>query len=106
MKKLHILFLLLFLGYSQNVIARCTDQDIAQMKERGFGDMEIRRICGHEDSHTNNNNLPSSNGNHQLTNICQTPEMLCMLNQKGPVGATCWCMTPYGPVAGKLIPER
>ena len=34
------------------------------------------------------------------SNRCVTPYFTCVLPQPVPVGAACWCATPYGPVAG------
>ncbi len=40
----------------------------------------------------------------QVSNICRTPQMWCRLYQYGPIGYTCWCNTPYGPIQGRLVP--
>jgi hypothetical protein len=36
----------------------------------------------------------------QYSNRCYTPNFWCYLSGNAPVGARCWCATPYGPVAG------
>src|SRR5262249_50384560 len=33
---------------------------------------------------------------------CVTPAGLCFLQIAAPIGAPCWCATPYGPVAGRV----
>lgn len=38
-----------------------------------------------------------------VSNTCRTPSMICVLSQYGPVGAPCWCIGPYGPIAGVLV---
>ena len=42
----------------------------------------------------------------QLSNICQTAYMSCVLSQYGPVDTPCWCIGPSGPVKGVLVPMR
>lgn len=101
--KINIISLFIFLGSSLVVYADCTSQDIFQMKSRGFSDLEIMRICGAPPNQSN----PFQNYASPIpTNICQTPNMWCVLNQLGPVGAQCWCATPYGPVTGTLVPRQ
>lgn len=34
------------------------------------------------------------------SNKCYTPQFWCLLPGYGPVGAPCYCNTPYGPVPG------
>jgi hypothetical protein len=34
------------------------------------------------------------------SNRCATPAVVCILPQPAPVGAPCWCATPYGPQNG------
>ena len=36
----------------------------------------------------------------QVSNRCFTPQFWCYLPGNAPVGARCWCATPYGPVEG------
>jgi hypothetical protein len=36
------------------------------------------------------------------SSICRTPKMICGLPQPGPVGSSCWCIGPSGPMAGKI----
>lgn len=40
------------------------------------------------------------------SNMCQTPSAICRVPQYGPIGATCWCIGPSGPIQGVLIPMR
>lgn len=35
-----------------------------------------------------------------VSNRCVTPYFWCLLPQFVPVGTTCWCATPNGPVVG------
>jgi hypothetical protein len=37
-----------------------------------------------------------------VSNKCLTPGFFCFLPGYGPVGAPCWCASPYGPVAGRV----
>jgi hypothetical protein len=37
-----------------------------------------------------------------MGNRCFTPQFWCWLPSYGPVGASCYCGTPYGPVWGKV----
>ena len=39
-----------------------------------------------------------------VSNKCSTPSMICVLSQYGAVGTPCWCIGPYGPIAGVLVP--
>ena len=34
---------------------------------------------------------------------CQTPQGMCNLGSPAPVGARCFCPTPYGPSAGVVV---
>jgi hypothetical protein len=100
--KPYLISLVMILCCFGDVMADCTPRDVEQMRSRGFNDFEIMRICG---SPNRNHALPSF-GLPPPTNICQTPNMWCVINQYGPVGASCWCVTPYGPVSGVLVPQR
>lgn len=40
----------------------------------------------------------------QQSNRCQTHMGACMIPDFGPVGVSCWCGTPWGPVYGALMP--
>ena len=37
-----------------------------------------------------------------VSNRCVTPHLTCLLAQSVPVGTTCWCATPNGPVTGTV----
>jgi hypothetical protein len=39
---------------------------------------------------------------HYPGTICFTPQFWCWMPQVGPVGALCYCPSPYGWVAGRL----
>lgn len=101
-KKLFIISLIIFFGCLSNAFAECTALDVSQMRAKGFNDFDIMRICGN----ANPDNSPPMEVAPPPTNICQTPNMWCVLNQFGPAGAPCWCATPYGPVSGVLVPQR
>jgi len=73
----------------------CSKQEVQQMRMGGMKDYQINRICGQ-------NNVPQQ----PMTNICQTPQMWCRLNQFGYVNSSCWCATQYGPVTGVTVPAR
>ncbi|KAA0574403.1 DUF4157 domain-containing protein [Azospirillum sp. B21] len=47
---------------------------------------------------------PQAIGMPQQVNICRTPFGACQLPVNGPVGVSCWCGTPGGPVFGSLMP--
>jgi hypothetical protein len=40
------------------------------------------------------------------TAICQTPAFWCEMYVRGPVGASCYCNSLFGPVYGVTVPER
>jgi hypothetical protein len=51
----------------------------------------------------NNSEEPSPLGlQAPVSNKCLTPAFFCYLPSYGPVGAPCWCASPYGPVAGRV----
>lgn len=35
-----------------------------------------------------------------LSNRCFTQHFWCFMQQAAPIGAQCWCGSPYGPVPG------
>ena len=39
----------------------------------------------------------------QTSNICRTHAGGCLLPVFGPIGVSCWCGTPYGPVWGSVM---
>jgi len=41
-----------------------------------------------------------------LTGVCQTVYGWCLMNQTGPVGYPCWCMTVSGVLNGVTVPQR
>lgn len=102
MKKIRLIrvFPLLLLLYANVVSAYCTEDERERMRNSGFSDVQIQRICSGDA-----NSAPGAQPS-QLSNICQTPNMGCILNQTGAVGTSCWCTTPYGPVQGILVPPR
>lgn len=51
-----------------------------------------RRMDGHEGA-----NVELA---QQMSNRCFTPSFWCFLPGYAPIGAPCWCATPYGPVGG------
>ena len=39
---------------------------------------------------------------HRPGEVCVTPRLWCWQRPPGPVGTGCACMTPYGPIQGRL----
>jgi len=40
----------------------------------------------------------------QMSNVCRTYAGPCGLPGPGPLGASCYCQTPYGPIWGTVLP--
>jgi hypothetical protein len=38
----------------------------------------------------------------QVSNRCLTPYFWCYLPGFAPIGASCWCASPNGPIAGRV----
>lgn len=36
----------------------------------------------------------------QVSQRCVTPQLWCMLPYPAPIGSSCFCATPYGPIYG------
>lgn len=78
--------------------AQCSPQAVFEMQRRGFPQWQIDKICGvyqHQPAPFPNIGSPAP-----MSVRCLSQAGTCSMRQPGPIGAPCWCQTPFGPSPG------
>jgi hypothetical protein len=89
MKRFGLIVLVLGLWFSRGAHAQCSQQQVIALQQRGATWQQINQICGVYQA------PPQA-----ASNRCFSQVGVCMLPGLGPIGATCWCATAYGPSPG------
>jgi len=77
--------------------AECSQQQVIALQQRGATPAQIYQICGNEPPPQASYPPPQS-----VSNRCFSQVGVCVLPGYGPIGASCWCGTQYGPSPGMV----